>query len=76
MYQLEREVNFVIREMRQKRGMTLEELSKASGVPRVSINRYELGTRIPNVTVASKIAKALDCSIEELLKADDDEKVV
>lgn len=65
----------LIREIRLKRGMTLEELAKASGVSRVSINRYELGRRAPSVYVATKIAKALDCTLEELL-ADKDEKAV
>lgn len=58
----------MIRERRLAKKMTLSELSKASGVSRVSINRYELGQRVPNVENAQKIARALDCSIDELFR--------
>lgn len=65
----------MLREMRIKKKMTLEELSKASGVSRVSINRYELGERTPNVYIAKRLADALDCTIEDLIneiKTDND----
>ena len=57
----------MLKEMRIKRKMTLEELSKASGVSRVSINRYELGERSPNIFIAKKLADALGCTIEDLI---------
>lgn len=57
----------MLKEMRIKKKMTLEELSRASGVSRVSINRYELGERSPNVYIAKKLADALDCTIEDLI---------
>lgn len=57
----------MLKDMRIKKRMTLEELAKASGVSRVSINRYELGDRVPNVLIAKKLADALDCSIEDLI---------
>jgi len=57
----------MLKEMRIKRKMTLEQLSKASGVSRVSINRYELGERSPNVYIAKKLADALKCTIEDLI---------
>lgn len=56
----------MIKEMRIKKKMTLEALAKKSGVSRASLNRYELGTRVPNVHAAMKIARALECSVEEL----------
>lgn len=56
----------MLRDKRLAKGMTIEALSKASGVSRVSINRYELGTRIPNVIVAMQLANALGCSVEEI----------
>lgn len=56
----------MIRERRLAKKMTLSELSKASGVSRVSINRYELGQRVPNIENARKIARALGCSLDEL----------
>lgn len=58
----------MIREQRLAKKMTLEELAKASGVSRVSINRYELGQRIPNVVIAQKLATALGCSLDVLIE--------
>ena len=58
----------VIRKIRKQRHMTLEELAEKSGVSRVNINRYELGSHEPKVSAAIKIAKALDCSVEELME--------
>lgn len=52
--------------------MTLEELAAKSGLSRVSVNRYELGTRTPRADAALKLAKALNCTVEELLKEDSD----
>ena len=58
----------MIRYLRRAKKMTLAELSKASGVSRVSINRYELGKRVPDVIAAQKIAEALGCTIDDLVK--------
>ena len=55
-----------IRLYRLKKRWTLEELARNSGVSRVSLTRYELGERVPNVTTALKIGKALGCTVEEL----------
>lgn len=57
-----------IRKMRRRRFMTLEELAEKSGVSRVNINRYELGTVEPKVLNAYKIARALGCTVEELIE--------
>lgn len=57
----------MLREQRIKKGLTLDALSKASGVSRVSINRYELGTRTPNIIIAAKLADALGCKVEDLM---------
>lgn len=55
-----------IRLYRKKRGITQSELSKLSGVCRVSIARYETGVRKPSLDSALKIAKALHCTVEQL----------
>lgn len=57
----------MLKDMRIRKKMTLEQLSKASGVSRVSINRYELGERSPNIFIAKKLADALGCTIEDLI---------
>lgn len=66
----------MIRERRMEKKMTLEELANRSGISRVSLNRYELGQRIPNVVIAQKIANVLDCTIEELLAGKSDDEAV
>ncbi len=57
----------MLREIRKAKGLTMNELARASGVSRVSINRYELGERVPDIIIASKLALALDCKIEDLV---------
>ncbi|MBR3239511.1 MAG: helix-turn-helix transcriptional regulator [Oscillospiraceae bacterium] len=57
----------MIRTMRKKRLLTLEQLAAKSGVSRVSITRYENGQRVPKLDDALKIARALDCTVEELV---------
>lgn len=56
-----------IKELRLNKGWSQEELAKKSGVGRISIIRYENNERIPQVDVASRIANALGCTIDELL---------
>lgn len=57
----------MLRDKRLEKKMTMDELSRISGVSRVSINRYELGTRTPDIVAASKLAAALGCKIEDLM---------
>ena len=56
-----------IKEKRLVKQMTQEDLARASGVTRVAISRYENDERKPNVVVAIKIAKALGCTVDDLL---------
>ncbi len=56
-----------IRELRKERGMTQQQLSEMSSVPRVCINRYENGKYRPTLRNAEKLAAALKCTIEQLL---------
>lgn len=56
-----------IKQLRQKLGMTQEELSELSGVSRVSIGNYERGDREPTVSIAIAIAEVLGVTLEELL---------
>ena len=60
--------NSGIKDVRKARGLTQEELATASGVSRVSIARYETGVCAPSTASAIKIAAALDCTLDELLK--------
>lgn len=52
---------------RKAKGWTQEELAHEANVTRVSIARYEAGERIPNVLIADRIAKALGCTVDDLI---------
>lgn len=56
-----------IKEIRKAVGLSQEALAKESGVARISIARYEAGERIPNIETAARIAKALNCKVDDLL---------
>ena len=52
--------------MRQ-RFITQEELAERVGTSQVMISRYINGRCVPGVVMAAKIARALGCSVEDLL---------
>ncbi|HKP62914.1 MAG TPA: substrate-binding domain-containing protein [Polyangiales bacterium] len=55
-----------VRELRELRGFTQHALAQAAGLSRQSVNAIEAGRAMPAVDVALRIARALECSIEEL----------
>lgn len=57
-----------IKKARLNADMSQEMLAKAAGVSRISIARYESGERIPDVVTAAKIANALGCKVDDLIK--------
>src|SRR5438105_5662270 len=58
-----------LRRLRVKRGLSLEKLSKASGVSRAMLGQIELGQSAPTINVLWKIAQALDVSFSALIAA-------
>ena len=57
-----------LQELRKSAGLTQQELSDSAEVSRKSINAVENGVYIPSTVLALKIAKTLNCSIEDLFK--------
>ncbi len=55
-----------IEEMRNSAGVRQEELAKAMGVSRQTISSLENGRYNPSITLAYKIAKYFDRTIEEV----------
>ena len=55
-----------LREHRQQRGLTQLELAARVGVSRKTINTVENGVFVPSTTLALKLARALDTSVEQL----------
>ena len=61
---------YKLREMRKKREMSQEDLSKAANVSRQTIVNLESGELV-NTTAATlrKLAEALDCSVSDIFCA-------
>lgn len=55
----------------QKKRYNKKQLAEASGLSEKTIGRYRRGERVPDAISISKIARALDCSIDELIPIDD-----
>ncbi len=51
---------------RQARGWSQEALALAAGLPRSSLSAIESGRLTPSVSAALAVARALECSVEEL----------
>ena len=56
-----------LKELREARHMTQEALAEATGIHRVTIARYETTNRGMTLYNAKLLAKALECSIDDLM---------
>jgi len=57
-----------LEELRKSAGLTQQELSESAEVSRKSINAIENGIYIPSTTLALKIARTLNCKVEDLFE--------
>jgi putative transcriptional regulator len=57
-----------LEQLRKAAGLTQQELSESAEVSRKSINAIENGIYVPSTVLALKIAKTLDCAVEDLFK--------
>lgn len=57
-----------LEELRKKANLTQQELSEAAEVSRKSINAIENGVYVPSTVLALKIARTLNCAVEDLFK--------
>ena len=57
-----------LQELRKQAGLTQEELSNSAEVSRKSINAIENGVYVPSTVLALKIARTLECSVEDLFR--------
>jgi len=55
-----------LREAREAAGLTQAQLAERVGVSRKTVNTVENGVFVPSTIVALKLAKAFDCTVEEL----------
>jgi len=58
-----------IKKIRQKRKLTQDKLARLADVPYTSLTKIETGViKRPSVQVVAKIAKALNITVDELIK--------
>jgi transcriptional regulator with XRE-family HTH domain len=60
-------INIKIRNFRKKAGITQTALAEAVGVNQSMIAHYESGFKMPSVPVLARIAKELNCKIDDLI---------
>jgi transcriptional regulator with XRE-family HTH domain len=58
-----------LRRLREARGLTQQELSDASGVPRPTLAHLESGSANPTLSVLARVAVTLGVAMEELVAA-------
>lgn len=58
------DIGMRIAELRKRKGMTQDELAEASGVDRTNISKIESGIYNVSIVILSKIATALDSTVE------------
>jgi putative transcriptional regulator len=57
-----------IKQQRVARGWTQEQLAKATGVSRQSINSIERNRYVPSLPLALTFARVFDCSTDEIFQ--------
>ncbi len=63
---MEPQVQNRVKELRAARGWTQEELAKATGVSRQSINSIERNRYVPSLPLALTFARVFSCPIDEI----------
>ena len=58
--------------IRKERGILQDEMAKAMGVSRQTISQIERGDYSPSVTLALKIAKIFNVSVEDIFVYEED----
>jgi transcriptional regulator with XRE-family HTH domain len=62
----------ILRKIRKEKEMTQKTLADTIGVGTTAISNYEKGIREPNIGTLKKLATVLECTVDELLRDDDD----
>ena len=60
-----------IKSLREKAGLTQDELAKSLGVHQTTVGKWETAGIYPRGELIHKIANALNCSIEDLYRKED-----
>lgn len=62
-----------LREIREKKSMSMKDLADRLGVTPTSVSRYETGEREPDIDTLKRLASILGTTVDELIGGDDDE---
>src|SRR5215210_644533 len=65
-----------VRELRRRRGLTLEELAELSGVSRAMISKLERGEKNPTLLVAANLAEGLGVTLSQLAGMEERREIV
>lgn len=65
-----------VRDLRRRRGLTLEALAEASGVSRAMISKLERGEKNPTLVVAARLAEGLGVTLSQLAGMEDRREVI
>lgn len=65
------EIKTKVKELRNKLGITQDDLAKDVGVSRQTIISLEQGKYVPSLTLAMKIAQKFNVSVEEIFELDE-----
>ena len=60
-----------IKEYRQEQGLTQDDLARAVGVSRQSINAIERGRYVPSLSLALKFARLFACPTDDLFRLEE-----
>jgi putative transcriptional regulator len=69
---MEPEVLNRVKELRAARGWTQEELAKATGVSRQSINSIERNRYVPSLPLALSFARVFGCSTDDIFQLENE----
>lgn len=56
-----------VRQVRQRIGISQKDLARKVGITQAFLSEVETGTKSPSLLTAAKLARALGCTIDELL---------
>ncbi len=63
-----------IKKLRKLKNKTQKELSEEIGINQSAISHIERGLRSPSIQTAQALAKALDCTIDDLFKITEEDE--
>ncbi len=62
-----------LKKYRKQKGLTQAQVAKMCGIGQVVYSNYEIGKRNPKPKMLMKLARALNCSVDELIADEGDE---